>query len=115
SHPRSPPFPYTTLFRSQHAEVILERATRRRRVEAAERIRGLAQLAGDVRDLVDRAEAAMTVVADRRRAREPIGSPQAMVRALRWIEAQRGEGGSNGATWGLPTLVHRTTGMQPGE
>jgi len=99
----------------QHAEVILERATRRRMVEAAERIRGLAQLPGDVRDLVDRAEAAMTVVADRRRAREPIGSPQAMVRALRWIQAQREDGGRTGVTWGLPTLDHRTTGMQPGE
>lgn len=99
-----------------HAGVIIDRATRRRMVEAASRIRELAMApAESAGALVDRAEATLAPLADRSRSREPIPSRQAMARALDWIQTQRDKGGRTGVTWGLPTLDEKTTGLNPGE
>lgn len=99
-----------------HAEVILDRATRRRMAEAAEKILDLAtQPAEGTAALLDQAEAALSPAGNRRRSREPIGSPEAMARALKAIQSQREMGGLTGVTWGLPSLDQGTTGMNPGE
>jgi len=100
----------------QHAQVVIDRATRRRMVEAADRIRELATRPAErVAELVDEAEATLSPLADRSRTVEPVGSPVAMRRALEWIQRQRDQGGRTGVTWGLPTLDARTTGLNPGE
>lgn len=99
-----------------HAAVVLDRATRRRLAEAGEKILQLAsQPAESAAQVVDLAEAALSPASDRRRMREPIGSPDAMKRALDLIQRQRDADGLMGVTWGLPSLDQRTTGMNPGE
>lgn len=100
----------------QYAEIVLDRAARRRLAEAGRRIVELASKpAENTAVLLDQAEAALTPAGERRRAKEPVGSAVAVDRALAAIQAQRESGGLTGVTWGLPTLDQRTTGLNPGE
>lgn len=103
-----------------HAAVILDRSVRRRIVEAAEKIQGLATRPSDstveLLDEVAKEIAKVTDGAVRAGSKDPVDSVVAAREALAHVNALRKlDGGMSGLSFGLPTLDAKTAGLNPGE
>ncbi|CCH77885.1 Replicative DNA helicase [Nostocoides japonicum T1-X7] len=101
-----------------YAEIVAERAVLRRLVEAGTRIvqMGYAQGEGDVEDVVNRAQAAVYEVTDRRGGDDYVPLAELLEPTLDEIEAASGRSGEMiGVPTGFVDLDELTHGLHPGQ
>ncbi len=100
-----------------YARIVRERAILRRLVEAGTRITQLAYAGeGDVDGIVDRAQAAVYDVTDKRTAEDYLPLREIMPSTLEEIEAIASRGGKmTGVPTGFQDLDARMNGMHPGQ
>ena len=99
-----------------YASIVREKATLRRLTEAATRIAQLARAGeGEADDLVDRAQAELYAVTDRRSSEGYVALSQLMQPVMDEIEAIGARGDLSGVPTGFADLDELTGGLHPGQ